>query len=53
MFFYYGWKLFLKFKPVVLDFVKDTTDESMQAVCSEVISGFMATVIWYNHLKDA
>jgi len=29
LFAYYGWKLFLKFKPIVLELVKDTKDESM------------------------
>ena len=38
---------------MITENVKDTKDESMQAICSEIITGFMSTIIWYGHLKES
>lgn len=53
LFLYYGWKFFLPFKPLIVELVKDTKDEAMQAICSEILSGFLSTLIRYGHIKES
>ena len=52
MFTYYGPGLFDHFKPHILKFLEEKTDESKQAVCAEVLSGFLSTVRYYGDLKE-
>jgi hypothetical protein len=53
MFEYYGWKFFLHFKPWLVENIKEIKDESLQAICAELASGFLGTIRQYGHIKEA
>lgn len=44
LFTYYGWEFFLCFKTWLLKSLKEVKDESLMAICAEVISGFLSTI---------
>lgn len=48
LFTYYGPEMFIKFKPHLFELLKQKDDPSTQAICSEMISGFLKTLTYYS-----